>query len=89
MQTVDASRHGRFYALIKAFESKTGCPVLINTSFNVRGEPLVCTPEDAYRCFMATGMDVLVMEDFVLLKDEQAGTGSPSLGRYLAQFQLD
>jgi carbamoyltransferase len=89
VQTVDPWRHPRFYALLRAFESKTGCPVLINTSFNVRGEPLVCTPEDAYRCFMATGMDALVVEDFVLLKEEQAGAQEPPLGAYLAQFQLD
>ena len=62
VQTVDAPRHGRFYKLLKAFEAKTGCPVLINTSFNVRGEPIVCTPQDAYRCFLATNMDVLVLE---------------------------
>ena len=68
IQTVDRQRHGRFYKLLKAFESKTGCPVMINTSFNVRGEPIVCSPEHAYRCFMATNMDALVMEDFVLLK---------------------
>ena len=61
----------------EGFEAKTGCPVMINTSFNVRGEPIVCTPEDAYRCFMATNMDVLVLEDFVLLKDEQPGAQQP------------
>ncbi len=71
VQTVDSERHGRYHRLIEAFERKTGCPVLVNTSFNVRGEPIVCTPEDAYRCFMATNMDVLVVEDFVLLKDRQ------------------
>lgn len=89
VQTVDAPRHGRFYRLLKAFEGRTGCPVLINTSFNVRGEPLVCTPEDAYRCFMATGMDALVIEDFVLLKAEQPGVEAESRRQYLAQFQLD
>ena len=56
---------------IKSFEKLTGCGVLINTSFNVRGEPIVCTPEDAYRCFMRTEMDVLVLGHFVLLKDKQ------------------
>jgi carbamoyltransferase len=89
VQTVDGPRHGRFYRLLKAFEARTGCPVLINTSFNVRGEPLVCTPEDAYRCFMATGMDALVIEDFVLLKGEQPGVAAESQRQYLAQFQLD
>jgi carbamoyltransferase len=72
VQTVDPVRYERLHALMKAFEAKTGCPVLVNTSFNVRGEPIVCTPADAYRCFMATNMDVLVMENCVLLKEEQA-----------------
>ncbi len=71
VQTVDPERHGRYHRLLETFERKTGCPVLVNTSFNVRGEPIVCTPEDAYRCFMATNMDVLVVENFVLLKDRQ------------------
>ncbi len=69
VQTVDAQRHGRFYRLLHAFERLTGCPVLVNTSFNVRGEPIVCTPEDACRCFLATDMDVLVLEDCVLFKE--------------------
>ena len=71
VQTVDAERHGRFYHLLKRFKANTGCPVVINTSFNVRGEPIVCTPEDAYRCFMATNMDALVIDDFLLLKKDQ------------------
>ena len=89
VQTVDAERHGRYYRLLKAFEAKTGCPVLINTSFNVRGEPIVCTPEDAYRCFLATNLDALVLENFVLLKEEQARTPSQQRHEYLAQFSLD
>ena len=60
-----------YYAVISAFEELTGCPVIVNTSFNVRGEPIVCTPEDAYRCFMRTEMDVLVLEDYILHKQEQ------------------
>ncbi len=71
IQTVDAERHGRFAALLRAFEAKTGCPVLINTSFNVRGEPIVCTPEHAYRDFLATNMDALVLERFVLRREGQ------------------
>ena len=63
--------------------------MIINTSFNVRGEPIVCTPEDAYRCFMATNMDVLVLEHFVLLKDEQPNAKAHDAKDYLAQFQLD
>ncbi len=89
VQTVDPQRHGRFYRLIKAFADKTGCPVLINTSFNVRGEPIVCSPEQAYRCFMATNMDVLVLEDFVLLKPDQPTAKEHELDQYLAQFPLD
>ncbi len=71
VQFVDAHRHGRYYKLLKSFEALTGTPLVVNTSFNVRDEPIVCTPDDAYRCFMATGMDVLVVEHFVLMKDEQ------------------
>ena len=74
---------------MKAFESKTGCPVMINTSFNVRGEPIVCSPEHAYRCFMATNMDVLVMEDFVLLKTQQPNAEEYDVDEYLKQFQPD
>ena len=63
--------------------------MLINTSFNVRGEPIVCTPEDAYRCFMATNMDVLVLENFVLLKEDQPAAQKHEVDHYLAQFDLD
>jgi len=89
VQTVDAKRHGRYYKLIKRFEELTGCPVIINTSFNVRGEPIVCTPEEAYRCFMATNMDVLVLEQIVLHKTEQTDEGKHRIGEYLAQYELD
>jgi carbamoyltransferase len=89
VQTVDPQRHGRYYQLIKSFESKTGCPVIINTSFNVRGEPIVCTPAQAYRCFMATNMDVLVLERCVLLKDKQPESRLIEREEYLAQFALD
>jgi carbamoyltransferase len=71
IQTVHPDTNPRFYALLKAFEEKTGYGILINTSFNVRGEPIVCTPEDAYRCFMRTEMDVLVLDNWILFKDEQ------------------
>ena len=71
IQTVGIGDNPSFYAVLKAFEASTGCAVLINTSFNVRDEPIVCTPRDAYRCFMATGMDMLVLEDCILLKVEQ------------------
>jgi carbamoyltransferase len=89
IQTVDRERHGRFYDLVKAFEHKTGCPVIINTSFNVRGEPIVCTPEQAYRCFMATKMDVLVLERAVLLKTEQPASRDFDASEYAAAFRAD
>ncbi len=71
IQTVDQETNPRYYRLLDQFGKDTGCPVLINTSFNVRGEPIVCTPEDAYRCFMRTEMDYLVVEDFLLFKGDQ------------------
>jgi carbamoyltransferase len=89
VQTVDEQRHGRLYRVMKAFEERTGCPVLINTSFNVRGEPIVCSPEHAYRCFMATNMDVLVLENHVLLKESQPNAATIERDAYLAQFALD
>jgi carbamoyltransferase len=90
LQTVDEARHPLFYRLLKAFEGLTGCPVLVNTSFNVRGEPIVCTPQDAFRCFLATGMDALVLENCVIHKDDlPAQSASGVREEYLAQFQLD
>lgn len=71
VQTVHAADHADFHALIAAFEGRSGCPVVANTSFNVGGEPTVRSPEDAYRCFMRTDMDLLVLEDYLLLKEEQ------------------
>jgi carbamoyltransferase len=89
VQTVDADRHGRYYRLMRRFEQRTDCPVIINTSFNVRGEPIVCSPQHAYRCFMATNMDALVLEDFVLLKKKQPNAKEIDVDAYLAQFSLD
>ena len=90
LQTVDEVRNPRLYRLLEAFDRLTGCPVLVNTSFNVRGEPIVCTPEDAYRCFLATDMDALVLEDVVVVKDDAAReAGLEAREAYLAQFQLD
>ena len=86
VQTVDANRHGRYYRLMKQFEALTGCPVVVNTSFNIRGEPIVCTPEDAYRCFMATDMDCLVLENHVLLKDDQSFSLMPDIAAYREQY---
>ena len=71
IQTVHKTTNPRYYRLLESFEAETGCGVLVNTSFNVRGEPIVCTPEDAYRCFMRTEMDCLVLEGIVLKKSEQ------------------
>jgi carbamoyltransferase len=71
LQTVTRDAHAEFYDLLKAFDERTGCPVLINTSFNVRGEPIVCSPDDAYLCFMRTNLDVLVLGNQILLKEEQ------------------
>ena len=71
VQTVTQETNGRYYDIIKAFEDLTGYGIIINTSFNVRGEPIVCTPEDAYRCFMRTEMDVLVLDSYILRKEEQ------------------
>jgi carbamoyltransferase len=71
VQTVRREDNPAYYDLIAAFEERTGCPVLVNTSFNVRGEPIVCTPEDAYRCFMRTNIDRLVLWPFMLDKKDQ------------------
>ncbi|WP_422930227.1 carbamoyltransferase [Singulisphaera sp. PoT] len=90
IQTVDARRNPRLHGLLEAFHRRTGCPVLINTSFNVRGEPIVCMHEDAYRCFQATAMDVLVLEDTVIVKpDRPQEVDGAALQGYLAQFPLD
>ncbi len=89
VQTVDATRHGAYYDLIRRFHAQTGCPLVINTSFNVRGEPIVCTPADAYHCFMGTNMDVLVIENYLLLKERQPNAAAPDRTQYLAQFELD
>lgn len=90
IQTVDRQRHPLLHQLLTRFHELTGCPMLINTSFNVRGEPLVCTPQQAYRCFQMTEMDVLVLGRHVLLKSAQRQqAGSEQRHQYLAQFQPD
>lgn len=89
VQTVDAERHGRYRLLLERFAARTGCPMLINTSFNVRGEPIVCTPDDAYRCFLATDMDVLVLENMVLRRREQTAMSAAEQREYVSQFHLD
>jgi len=89
VQTVDQARNPRFHGLLQALESLSGNPVIINTSFNVRGEPIVCTPEDAYRCFMATDMDVLVLGDYLLRKEDQPAANRVHTREHLSQFELD
>jgi carbamoyltransferase len=89
IQTVDNERNPRLAGLLEAFAELTGCPVMINTSFNVRGEPVVCTPAEAYHCFMATDIDALVIGDFLLLKEEQPAGARPSLEAYLGKFEKD
>jgi carbamoyltransferase len=89
IQTVDERRNPRLHRLITAFKQKTGCPVVINTSFNIRGEPIVCTPEQAYRCFMRTNMDVLVLENHVLYKEDQPQVTQQEVETYKSQFKLD
>ena len=87
IQTVNEKSNQIYYGIIKAFERLTGCAVLINTSFNVRGEPIVCTPEDAYLCFMRTEMDVLVLGNCILYKEEQPVLKSDEDWR--SQYELD
>jgi carbamoyltransferase len=89
VQTVDEPRHGRFYRLLHEFKRQTGCSVVINTSFNVRGEPIVGTPEEACRCFLATEMDVLVLENFVLRRTEQRPRSAAEREQFIASFPRD
>jgi carbamoyltransferase len=87
IQTVRRETNPLYYDIIEAFHRRTGCPVIVNTSFNVRGEPIVCTPADAFRCFMRTNMDVLVLENFILAKAEQAAVADD--GSWREEFVLD
>lgn len=92
VQTVDEIRNPRFHGLLQEFYAQTGCPVLVNTSFNVRGEPIVCTPQDAYRCFLTTDMDALVLGNYIIRKEKLKPTalvGAADRQKHLAQFQLD
>ena len=86
VQTVHRETNPRYHALITAFKEITGCPVVVNTSFNVRGEPIVCTPSDAFRCFMGTDIEVLVIGNCVLHKEQQ----DPALAEdYKSKYELD
>ncbi|MDX1631298.1 MAG: carbamoyltransferase [Thermoanaerobaculia bacterium] len=89
VQTVDPGRNPLYHRLLRAWEERTGCGVLINTSFNVRGEPIVCTPEEALRCFRATGMDALVLGRFVLVAEEQPEGFRIAPEEHLERFELD
>jgi carbamoyltransferase len=86
IQTVHQETNPRYYKLIEKFKKITGCPILVNTSFNIRGEPIVCSVKDAFRCFMGTNLDILVIEDFVLFKSEQPVSLKED---YKNQFKLD
>ena len=86
IQTVTKNKNNRYYDLISKFKEKTGCPILINTSFNVRGEPIVNSPTDAFNCFMGTELDYLVIGDCILKKSDQ----NPNLKKdYTKEFDLD
>ena len=86
IQTVHRETNEKFHSLIKEFYRITNCPILVNTSFNIRGEPIVCTPEDAYRCFMGTNLDILVIENFIIFKEDQVSELNVN---YKNQFELD
>jgi carbamoyltransferase len=86
VQTVHAETNPRYHALISAFKARTGCPVIVNTSFNIRGEPIVCTPEDAFRCFMGTEIEVLVVGNCLLRKEDQDQSRKQD---YRRSFELD
>ncbi len=87
IQSVGKGDKSDYYEIISELEKLTGCAVIVNTSFNVRGEPIVCTPQDAYRCFMRTQMDVLILEDFVLNKEEQLPLEEGN--DWINEFELD
>jgi carbamoyltransferase len=86
IQTVQAETNPLFYALISSFRDKKGCPIVINTSFNVRGEPIICTPTDAFKCFMGTKLDMLSVGNYMLLKENQKET---LMKNYETRFELD
>jgi carbamoyltransferase len=86
IQTVHKDTNKRYYKLLQKFKEITNCPVLVNTSFNIRGEPIVCSVEDSFKCFMGTDLDILVCQDFILLKDEQT---NENFKNYKENFALD
>lgn len=86
IQTVHRDTNPRYHRLISKFKELTGCPLVVNTSFNVRGEPIVCKPEDAFRCFMGTDLDVLVVDNLVLMKEAQDAALTE---KYESKYELD
>ena len=86
IQTVHPETNPKYYSLIKRFHEITGCPILVNTSFNIRGEPIVCTIKDAFNCFMGTDLDILVCENYILYKEKQ---DKKLIKNYKAKFDLD
>ena len=86
IQTVNEKTNKPYYDLISKFKERTGCPLLVNTSFNVRGEPIVNSPTDAFNCFMGTNLDILVIENFILFKDDQ---DKSLIKDYKNTFELD
>ena len=86
IQTVNVDTNPRYHAVISKFKEKTGCPLVVNTSFNVRGEPIICTPTDAFKCFMGTEMDVLAVGDFLLYKEQQEESLKEN---YEKRYELD
>jgi len=89
IQSINEKRNGRYYRLVKKFKEYSDSSIVVNTSFNIRGEPIVCTPADALKCFVSTDMDILVLENFVLLKNEQSQATLKEKDKYLASFELD
>tara|TARA_A100001015_G_C15015534_1_gene725306 strand:+ start:1559 stop:1960 length:402 start_codon:yes stop_codon:yes gene_type:complete len=87
IQSVNKNTNKRYHDMLTAFNEKYGCPVIVNTSFNVRGEPIVCTPKDAYLCFMRTEMDYLIMNNYLLSKKEQNPLDKDS--DWMSEFELD
>lgn len=89
VQSVHRATNARYYELLEAFYALTNCPVLVNTSFNVRGEPMVCSPYDSYACFMGTEMDILVIEDFLLYKNAQSAQNIAKFQNIKDKYELD
>ena len=86
IQTVNKDTNPLYHDLISSFKEKTGCPILVNTSFNVRGEPIICSPTDAYKCFMGTELDIMAIGNFLLFKNEQNDSIKEN---YMSQYELD